>query len=369
MKTAPFQLSQWQKYQVSLLYHFASFDYLKGLQQRLHALMLFVDPTLDLAKLQRRDALLNDPKWGTRNTSENWANNGWPFLADFELSVATDLAKRAFEVYSITGANQCGRGLAEISLGWMTPDEEDEFEERFEQLSLYAGNIDYTMDKYGQSSRWNDFRLTLQRSDFPEALRHAPALRLRPDINGQTGMSPVRTGVYLPVDDPYGTPQFCWTGSPAGRLLECNTFNDLGLEALAAVGRDELWVNDDKMHDFVQDHLTDPRLTRDPAFPRSATKPKLAPSLVAGNAFMSRPCRWIYVEQIHGELEDWSEDSADVDSGNAVRIEGGAVCPQSGYYFTPAKSDSRRHFTKGDVMPRIGSDYGATIWQWDNNQR
>jgi hypothetical protein len=369
MKTDPFKLSQRQKSQVSLLYHFASFEYLKGLQQRLHALMKFVDPTLDLAKLQRRDALLTDPQWGMRNTSENWANNGWPFLADFELSVATHLAKRAFEVYSITGANQCGRGLAEISLDWMTPDEQSDFEARFEQLSLYAMNIDYTMDQSRRAGRWNDFSLTLKRIDFPEALKHAPALRLRPDISGQTGTSAVRTGVYLPVDDPYGTPQFCWTGNPAGSLLECNTLNDLGLEALAAIGRDDLWVNDNKMHTFVQDHLTDPRLTRDPFFMRSTTKPKLAPSLVARNAFTSRPCRWIYVEQIHGELEDWSEDSVDINSGNVVRIEGGAVCPQSGYYFTPARSDSRRRFTKGDVMPRIGGDYGATIWQWDNNQQ
>jgi hypothetical protein len=307
MKTPPFRLSHWQKSQVSLLYHFASFDYLKGLQQRLHALMQFVDPTLDLAKLQRRDTLLTDPQWGTRNTSENWANNGWPFLADFELSVETHLAKRAFEVYSISGANQCGRGLAEISLNWMTPDEQSDFEAGFEQLSLYAMNIDYTMDQSRQAGRWNDFSLTLKRLDFPEALKHAPALRLRPDISGQTGMNPVRTGVYLPVNDPYGTPQFCWTGSPVSSLLKCNSLNDLGLEALAAIGRDELWVNQNKMHAFVQANLTDSRLTRDPFFTRSAIKPKLAPSLVARNAFTSRPCSWIYVEQIHGELEDWSE--------------------------------------------------------------
>jgi hypothetical protein len=237
------------------------------LQLRLHALMAFIDPTLDLAKLQQR------------------VNNGWPFLADFELSVATHIAKRAFEVYSITGANQCGRGLAERSLDWMTPDEQSDFESRFEQISLYAMNIDDTMDRSGPTTRWDDFSLT------------------------------------LPVDDPHGTPQFCWTGSPAGELLECSTFNDLGLDALAAVGRADLWGNDDRLHAFVQAHLSDPRLTCDPLCSRSTAKPKLAPSLVARNAFTKRPCEWIYVEQIHGERDDLAMGPR---SGMIIGVEGGS---------------------------------------------
>jgi hypothetical protein len=278
------ELSPVRRQQVSMLYHYASLDYLKGLQQRLHALMAFIDPTLDLTKRQQR------------------SNNGWSFLADFELSAATHIAKRAFEVYSITGANQCGRGLAEISLDWMTPDEQSDFETRFVQISLYAMNIDDTMDRSGQTTRWDDFSLALRRHEDPEALAQVPALRLRPDVTGRTGMVPVRTGVYLPIDDPHGTPQFCWTGSPAGELLECSTFNDLGLEAVAAVGRADLWVNDDSMHAFVQAHLNDPRLTCDPLFSRSTAKPKLAPSLVARNAFTNRPCDWIYVEQIRSRV-------------------------------------------------------------------
>jgi hypothetical protein len=368
MPTTPFQLSATQKAQVSLLYHFASLDYLQGLRKRLQALMTFIDPTLDLAKLQNRDALLTDKRWGARNTPENWANNGWPLLADFELSIATHIAKRAFEVYSITGANQCGRGMAELSLEWMTPDEQDDFESRFEQISLYAANIDKTMDQHGVSGRWNDFRLSLALRDQPTILSEAPALRLRTDIAGQTGSVPVRSGVYLPLDDPHGTPQFCWTGTPAGELLECNTFNDLGLEALSSVGRQDLWVNDSIMHAFVQTHLNDPRLIKDPFFADSAASADLASSLVGRNAFTTRPCSWIYVEQIHGEPLDWSESNEVVATSNGPRVDAGMPCPQSGYYFTPAKIDSRRYFAKGESMPQVGSSYGATIWQWDNQQ-
>ncbi len=52
-----------------------------------------------------------------------------------------------------------------------------------------------------------------------------------------------------------------------------------------------------------------------------------------------------------------------------LRVEGGKSCPQTGYWFTPAKANSRCHFKEGDIMPVYGgSDYGATIWQWSQEQ-
>lgn len=43
-------------------------------------------------------------------------------------------------------------------------------------------------------------------------------------------------------------------------------------------------------------------------------------------------------------------------------------CPRAGYWFTPAKAGSRRHFEAGETMPSFESGYGLTIWQWDENQ-
>lgn len=51
-----------------------------------------------------------------------------------------------------------------------------------------------------------------------------------------------------------------------------------------------------------------------------------------------------------------------------LRCEAGNPCPQTGWWFTPAQADSRRQFETGDLMPKVGSDYGATIWQWDEKQ-
>jgi len=60
---------------------------------------------------------------------------------------------------------------------------------------------------------------------------------------------------------------------------------------------------------------------------------------------------------------------ADADSPNAGErrrrgVRAGEPCPETGFWFTPAKQDSRRHFTIGEVMPDVGGDYGMTIWQW-----
>ncbi|MFT3721036.1 Imm71 family immunity protein [Pseudorhodoferax sp.] len=49
-------------------------------------------------------------------------------------------------------------------------------------------------------------------------------------------------------------------------------------------------------------------------------------------------------------------------------VPSGQPCPRTGYWLTPARADSRRHFERGELMPDLRSDYGATIWQWDSRQ-
>lgn len=51
-----------------------------------------------------------------------------------------------------------------------------------------------------------------------------------------------------------------------------------------------------------------------------------------------------------------------------LRCEANQPCPREGFWFTPAQANSRRFFKAGEVMPEIGTDYGATIWQWDSTQ-
>lgn len=63
-----------------------------------------------------------------------------------------------------------------------------------------------------------------------------------------------------------------------------------------------------------------------------------------------------------------SDTSANRNSENH-RVAGGEVCPQSGYWMTPAQLNSRRLFKVGEIMPIFAnSPYGATIWQWSQQQ-
>ncbi|MGZ8291997.1 MAG: hypothetical protein ACXWVG_03010 [Telluria sp.] len=50
------------------------------------------------------------------------------------------------------------------------------------------------------------------------------------------------------------------------------------------------------------------------------------------------------------------------------RTQAGHPCVETGYYITPARTDSRRHFIRGEIMPEFDTGYGMTIWQWDANQ-
>jgi Protein of unknown function (DUF3396) len=54
--------------------------------------------------------------------------------------------------------------------------------------------------------------------------------------------------------------------------------------------------------------------------------------------------------------------------GPPASVTGGLPCPRAGWWFTPAREGSRRHFAQGETMPELGSDYGASIWQWDDRQ-
>lgn len=59
---------------------------------------------------------------------------------------------------------------------------------------------------------------------------------------------------------------------------------------------------------------------------------------------------------------------ARVSSSTRLSCLGSQPCPREGFWFTPARADSRRVFAQAEVMPEVGGDYGITIWQWDQQQ-
>lgn len=78
------------------------------------------------------------------------------------------------------------------------------------------------------------------------------------------------------------------------------------------------------------------------------------------------PCLWYLVERA-GDL-DRHEVSGKPVGSDLNRTQGGQPCTETGYYFTPARRDSRRHFLRDELLPELSTEYGTTIWQWDPNQ-
>ncbi len=360
----PLPLSLWQKRQATLLYHWMSLDYLEELKRMVDRLIDGADVLLDLSRRQQRDALVSSARWGVRDTSANWSTYAHPALADFRESTIRLIAWRANEVFCGTGAYQCAHMLDETSSRWMTEDEEQHFKTQFGAVFAHASRIDAVTDKNLSDScmaaYWLDYA-----SDFPRL----PRLQVRTDVVAETGRRPPRTGVYVPQDDPYGTLQFAWTGNDRGALSAARTFNAAGLEAVHALGRHALWHDEARMMAYVIEALKQRRLQPENGIDWQGVDDLIAARLVLGpQVFIERPCKWHFVEMIHGEYDDAPDDTPAAPPAHRNNVPAGQPCPQAGWWFSPADTLPRRNFQHGEIMPELGSRYGHTFWQWAHDQ-
>lgn len=362
----PFELFPWQKRQAALLYHFASLDYLKGLKPQIDELIAWTDAVL--SNRSHLDSLgLAQANWKPSDTAANFSTYAFPALLEFQQGTAWDIAQRAFEHYGITGAYQCARMLENYAgqMLWATYEQEEEFKARFERIYKYASEIDRVMQRppTAEDSVFRNGWLA-HKHLFPRL----PKFKVRTNIEGENDKIPPRTGVYVPQDDPYGALQFRWTGGGYGELCECNTFSAIGLEVMRMFGRESSWaVNQDALFEFSQrpeycgvfkDYDGNPVVNAEEAT-----------YAVLDAARIRRPCKWYFVELINGEYEDHDGSYAGATEVQTKpvqrRIPGGMPCPRAGWWYTPARFDSRRYFKEGEVFPVIeGSDYGSTFWQW-----
>ena len=365
-----FILNKWQKRQATLLYHFSSMEYLKGLKKLLDQFISGVDITLDLAQAQARDELIANLRWGVRDTAANFGTYGFPALRDFQKSVNKQIAYMASENYHATGSNQCQRLLGELSLGWTTPEEQERFEAGMNAVADYASLIDGVMKHY-----WSDGSFENIWNDYSSQFLMIPKFKVHTDIEAVSGKRPPKTGVYVPQDDPYGSLQFGWTGNDDGCLRDCYTFNTLGLQALKLVGRDKIWQDDLRILNLVKQpqYINEFKKRHTSFFIDMQTflnDATGATAFLSSEGITKRPCKWYFVELIEGEFEAAADlDGANHDtSATHIRVPAKETCPVSGFYFTPAKANSRRHFKEGDIMPSLDNDYGLTFWQWDERQ-
>jgi hypothetical protein len=80
------------------------------------------------------------------------------------------------------------------------------------------------------------------------------------------------------------------------------------------------------------------------------------------------PTVWTLVERIADSGGGAPGENDPIKAGVRLRCEARQPCPREGFWFTPARPNSRRHFKAAEPMPDVGGDYGITIWQWDETQ-
>lgn len=368
-KQPAFELSLHQKHQATLLHHWASKEYLEGLLTLIDALMKGADLNLELARIQGRDELIANPQWGIRDTAANWGSMAWPTLEEFKRSTIKLIAWRATDLYCGTGLTQCGRMLGELSPYWMTPDEKAWFDVQWGKIETYAYRLDQVfgagtrrpLDDWVMAEEWRDLA-----SQFPRI----PKFKVHTDRQFSTGEMPVRTGVYVPADEPHGVLQFAWTGSKGGALGKCNTLSPIGQTILSRVGRQRMWVDRQAMVSVVSPMYASGELTDRGGFRVGAEQhPDAINGVISDACFIERPCKWYFVEKLEGQFDEPlpEQAAAAVEPSERLRCEAGQPCPRTGMWSTPAAQGSRT-FQQGQVMPEMNSDYGMTIWQWSTNQ-
>ena len=360
-----FPLSIYQKRQAAILYHYASLDYLKGVIPLIDAVIDAYLRVTETAQAQGRDAVLNSKRWGTRNTSANARTYGVPFLSELRESILRQISKIAFETYSQTNFQYTYGGLREISTDWMTDAEYERYEKAWNEAYRYAAKIDYTLSR---QSDWTDSLLVQEWLDFHDRFEPLPRFRVRTDVEAETNKKPPRTGVYISQDDPHGALQFAWAGGDYGALAKCETFNEIGLDALKEIGRGNLWVDRQKMYRYVKNSRFTPFFKQDDDYAWLDEAPALAWGMVSREAFRTRPCKWYFVEMISRESDETADSSLTQNESLRLRCEAGQPCPREGWWFTPASPTSRRQFAAGEMMPIANPAYGINIWQWDERQ-
>ena len=297
-------LTHWQSRQASMFYYFTSVEYLQTMHRMVGDLINgVVDPLLDTARRQGRDALLQDARWGARRTSENWANHAWPVLNDLHISFAETLTDRQNNRYTRPSVDEFLHGIGEFSLEWTTREEEDIFTEAIQRISTMGGWLDDTLANE-EISRWDDFDISYHFPLFSSVCPRIGRFKVRLDVMAETGTVPPVTGVYIAWEDPNATLQFAFAEHGGRELRMANTFNDIGLAALAYAGRDALWTNNQKMLEFV----TLPQykaIFHDQIFLQGLSQPTLARAALSGAAITTKPVKWYLVEAVDVE---WTGD-------------------------------------------------------------
>jgi hypothetical protein len=209
----------------------------------------------------------------------------------------------------------------DYSPDWMSKEDQEVYEEFLTKAATMAGHITATSGAY-----WRPLNLSNYSNEFESFSPPSqwPAYRVNQNISVRTGAKTPQSGIYVPDLE-----------NSCAEFL--NTFYEEAPKAYVIVGYRDLL-----------DPRTQEKYGEEPVLER-------------------RDCTWYLVERASDSNDVQQPDSL-LQSPQLKRVTGGQACPEEGFYFTPARADSRRLFKQGEVMPDLEANYGLTIWQWDVKQ-
>jgi hypothetical protein len=359
------QLSLYQKQQATLLYYFSSMTYLDQIIERVRALTAFTDQTLDYAVRIERDKAMREAGWSDGDLAANWSTHAHPMLNDCLRGLLRQKSLRATEWYDISDVRGTLTGLSHFSMNWTLPEEEEKFLALSAEARVPSASLDATVEH-----TWTDRDMCVAWEQHKHLFPGIPKFRIRTDVEGESEKRPVRTGVYVPQDDPYGTLQFAWIGNADGALAPCETLSDLALEYLSIVGREKMWkAPSEAAKQPGRAEITDKYFDD---WCRENKRMNFRNSISSRNprAYTVRSCKWYFVELIDGEFEDDKTVTESAPAG--IRCIPGDTVPRSGWWHTPAigGEQGRKYFDKGSVFPDIkNTDWGIVFWYFERNQQ
>lgn len=309
--------------EIYMLERYASIDYfgeirdtwehmLKHVERCLESFMLNLDDNYRSRSLPEQPDIV----WGNR-VLPNFRNTLHSLNTGFILLSHGDVRGLSYA----NGPLNDKKGQMDYWSGWMAKDDEELYEVLLNRAAFLAHNVVLTEGAY-----WKP-QLPLENytneEDSLQPPTQWPEYRVDRNISVRTGEGTIQSGIY--VADVDGTcPQFLST------IYKQAPF------------------------------ATVPKGFEDDFHPITGEKSGEHP------VFEKRNCIWYLVKR--SEEVDGVARNQDPEVLELRKVLAGEACPETGFYFTPAHSGSRRLFKAGEMMPGFDTAYGATIWQWDGDQ-
>lgn len=306
--------------EIKLLELFSSPQYFGKMRDKWEETILHAESCLDqymlkLALTHRSSALPEqaDIVWGHR------------VLPNFRYTL--DQLNKAFILLTHGNSDALGysdnvrsdfKGQLDYRPDWMSEEDQKKYNDNMNRATSMAHNISIT-----EHASWDRVEPSLhsdEHAEFP-ILSMPCSYRVKNEIFVRSGEKTQVTGIYIPDVDNC-SPQFL-----GNRKAAPLTKRLVGIE-----------------------ELLDPR-----------TGEKYAEQGI----YKEVECTWYLVESYN---DNQISNSPPVDKYQRLRVTAGKTCPKAGFYFAPARPDSRKLFAEGEVMPSLDSTYGETIWQWDESQ-